>query len=313
MSRAWAAKESTVFPADSGDNVTADAPGDLSLVVRRRVERKVKSAVVAGINDAPAVNRCFEPGGVVLAPVEDRRVIHPTTVAETRRDTLLDDRQAHRLLARCRQNGPRRAHHQCCCNNWAHHASIHGLPPGGTDDDLVGDLYLLDAFIVEEDSERTRPAGLVGQFPAFVAAADLDFVEAEGSVPRAVDVDVAVVVEDSHRSLGRRAVAPIVDREDAHALALGGGPAAVAVVLHREAVVLRPEPWVDLLPHRSDGRVLGAIHHDETRLERGDASLEIVRVARRSIVVQEQLRKERLSRVVPLAVAVHHAEAAQGR
>jgi len=62
VNRALAAKESTVFITDSGDNVTASAPGDLPLVLRHLVERKAKSAVVAGINDAPAVNRCFEAG-----------------------------------------------------------------------------------------------------------------------------------------------------------------------------------------------------------------------------------------------------------
>jgi microcystin degradation protein MlrC len=42
--------------------VTASAPGDLPIVLRHLVERKVPSAVVAGLNDAPAVNRCYEAG-----------------------------------------------------------------------------------------------------------------------------------------------------------------------------------------------------------------------------------------------------------
>lgn len=62
VNRALAARESTVFLTDSGDNVTASAPGDLPIVLRHLVERKVPSAVVAGLNDAPAVNRCFEAG-----------------------------------------------------------------------------------------------------------------------------------------------------------------------------------------------------------------------------------------------------------
>ena len=62
VNRALAAKESTVFLTDSGDNVTASTPGDLPVVLRHLVERNAKSAVVAGINDAPAVNRCFEAG-----------------------------------------------------------------------------------------------------------------------------------------------------------------------------------------------------------------------------------------------------------
>ncbi|HNS19793.1 MAG TPA: M81 family metallopeptidase [Sedimentisphaerales bacterium] len=62
VTKALAARESTVFLTDSGDNVTASAPGDLPLVLRHLVERKVNDAVVAGINDAAAVARCFEAG-----------------------------------------------------------------------------------------------------------------------------------------------------------------------------------------------------------------------------------------------------------
>ena len=42
VSRALAAKESTVFLTDSGDNVTASTPGDLPIVLRHLVERKVE-------------------------------------------------------------------------------------------------------------------------------------------------------------------------------------------------------------------------------------------------------------------------------
>jgi microcystin degradation protein MlrC len=59
---ALAAKESTVFVTDSGDNVTASTPGDLPVVLRHLVERKVKSAVVAGLNDAAATSKCFQAG-----------------------------------------------------------------------------------------------------------------------------------------------------------------------------------------------------------------------------------------------------------
>ncbi len=62
VARALAAKESTVFLTDSGDNVTASTPGDLPIVLRHLVERKVKSAIVAGIYDEAATVRCFEAG-----------------------------------------------------------------------------------------------------------------------------------------------------------------------------------------------------------------------------------------------------------
>jgi microcystin degradation protein MlrC len=62
VTRALDAKESTVFLTDSGDNVTASTPGDLPIVLRHLVERKIRSAVVAGINDAAAALKCFEAG-----------------------------------------------------------------------------------------------------------------------------------------------------------------------------------------------------------------------------------------------------------
>jgi microcystin degradation protein MlrC len=62
VTRALQAKEKTVFLTDSGDNVTAAAPGDLPVMLRHLVERKAPSAVVAGINDEAAVRRCFEAG-----------------------------------------------------------------------------------------------------------------------------------------------------------------------------------------------------------------------------------------------------------
>ncbi len=62
VSRALNAKETTVFLTDSGDNVTASTPGDLPIVLRHLVERKVSSAVVACINDAVATERCFKAG-----------------------------------------------------------------------------------------------------------------------------------------------------------------------------------------------------------------------------------------------------------
>jgi microcystin degradation protein MlrC len=62
VERALQARETTVFLTDSGDNVTASTPGDLPIVLRHLVERKVKSAVVAGINDQAATRQCFEAG-----------------------------------------------------------------------------------------------------------------------------------------------------------------------------------------------------------------------------------------------------------
>jgi microcystin degradation protein MlrC len=62
VTRALAARETTVFLSDSGDNVTASAPGDSSIVLRHLVERKATSAIVAGIIDRPATRHCIEAG-----------------------------------------------------------------------------------------------------------------------------------------------------------------------------------------------------------------------------------------------------------
>ncbi len=62
VTRALAAAEPTVFLTDSGDNVTASAPGDLPIVLRHLVERGADRAVVAGISDGPAVRSCFDAG-----------------------------------------------------------------------------------------------------------------------------------------------------------------------------------------------------------------------------------------------------------
>jgi microcystin degradation protein MlrC len=62
VTRAMEAPEATVFLSDSGDNVTASAPGDSPIVLRHLVERKATSAVVAGIIDEAATRRCLEAG-----------------------------------------------------------------------------------------------------------------------------------------------------------------------------------------------------------------------------------------------------------
>ncbi len=62
VERALNAPQATVFLTDSGDNVTASAPGDLPIVLRRLVECKAPDAVVADLFDAAATRRCFDAG-----------------------------------------------------------------------------------------------------------------------------------------------------------------------------------------------------------------------------------------------------------
>jgi microcystin degradation protein MlrC len=62
VQRALKAPQTTVFLTDSGDNVTASAPGDLPIVLRCLVECQAPDAVVADLFDATAVRHCFEAG-----------------------------------------------------------------------------------------------------------------------------------------------------------------------------------------------------------------------------------------------------------
>jgi microcystin degradation protein MlrC len=61
---AWAlaAPEPCIFLSDSGDNLTAGAPGDLPLVLERLLAQPVPGAVVGGIPDAAAVAACRTAG-----------------------------------------------------------------------------------------------------------------------------------------------------------------------------------------------------------------------------------------------------------
>jgi microcystin degradation protein MlrC len=99
VKRAIAAKESTVFLTDSGDNVTASMPGDLPVVLRYLVERAVKSAVVAGLNDRVATRKCFDAGegkklGLSIGATVEKR-FGPPLEAEVEVVRLIkDQRQA---------------------------------------------------------------------------------------------------------------------------------------------------------------------------------------------------------------------------
>jgi len=55
-------QDSTVFITDAGDNVTAGAAGDGTLVLERLLEHHVSSAVLAGIVDPEAVELCVNAG-----------------------------------------------------------------------------------------------------------------------------------------------------------------------------------------------------------------------------------------------------------
>jgi microcystin degradation protein MlrC len=59
---ALAAPESTVFITDSGDNTTAGAAGDGTLVLERLLAHDVPDAVLAGVVDPEAVAACVEAG-----------------------------------------------------------------------------------------------------------------------------------------------------------------------------------------------------------------------------------------------------------
>jgi microcystin degradation protein MlrC len=54
--------DTTVFITDSGDNVTAGAAGDGTLVLERLLAHRVSDAVLAGIYDPEAVDQCIAAG-----------------------------------------------------------------------------------------------------------------------------------------------------------------------------------------------------------------------------------------------------------
>lgn len=56
------AQDSTVFITDSGDNVTAGAAGDGTLVLEKLLEHQVTHALLAGIYDPEAVEQCINAG-----------------------------------------------------------------------------------------------------------------------------------------------------------------------------------------------------------------------------------------------------------
>jgi microcystin degradation protein MlrC len=62
IARALVAPEPSVFLTDSGDNVTAGAPGDSTLFLARLLANHVPDAIVVGICDPLAVQRCLESG-----------------------------------------------------------------------------------------------------------------------------------------------------------------------------------------------------------------------------------------------------------
>jgi microcystin degradation protein MlrC len=62
VTRGLAAAERPVYLCDSGDNVTAGAAGDLPVVLARLLQVGAQEALVAGIADAEAVQRCQAAG-----------------------------------------------------------------------------------------------------------------------------------------------------------------------------------------------------------------------------------------------------------
>jgi len=55
-------QDSTVFITDSGDNITAGAAGDGTLVLERLLANQISNVVLAGIYDPGAVDQCINAG-----------------------------------------------------------------------------------------------------------------------------------------------------------------------------------------------------------------------------------------------------------
>lgn len=80
------------FLADTGDNVTAGAPGDNAFLLKKILQAGAASVLVAGITDPPCVRRCLaaQPGtpveghlGAELDPASSERVFINGTLVST--------------------------------------------------------------------------------------------------------------------------------------------------------------------------------------------------------------------------------------
>jgi microcystin degradation protein MlrC len=63
ITRAASSTESPVYISDGGDNTTAGAPGDLTIVLKHMLAAQVKDAVVMGITAPRIVKQCRAAGG----------------------------------------------------------------------------------------------------------------------------------------------------------------------------------------------------------------------------------------------------------
>jgi microcystin degradation protein MlrC len=70
IERALGAPESTVFLTDSGDNVTAGAPGDVPTFLARLLAHGAPDAIIAGLADRTALQTCVEAGVGAVVSVE---------------------------------------------------------------------------------------------------------------------------------------------------------------------------------------------------------------------------------------------------
>lgn len=60
IQKAQAAAERTIFISDSGDNITAGSPGDVTCFLSRLLEMNVQDVVYAGLVDRDATRACFD-------------------------------------------------------------------------------------------------------------------------------------------------------------------------------------------------------------------------------------------------------------
>jgi microcystin degradation protein MlrC len=85
IARALSLPKRPVYLSDSGDNVTAGAPGDNALLAARLLTTGAEDALVAGIADAPAVRACVAAGvgatiTLRIGATLDSRAAAPTTI-----------------------------------------------------------------------------------------------------------------------------------------------------------------------------------------------------------------------------------------
>jgi microcystin degradation protein MlrC len=89
LERASMERKRPVFVSDSGDNTTAGSAGDNAYLLKRLKEKAITKALIGGLTDAPAVQKCHAASLGDLLDLDLGGTIEPTSTRTSFRGTLL--------------------------------------------------------------------------------------------------------------------------------------------------------------------------------------------------------------------------------